>query len=193
MKVIGGCLKGRNLSFKKTGVLRPTKNVAREALFDIAGNRLDDKRVLDLFAGTGALGIESISRGASLAVFVEMSPELMALIKKNIRDLGINDKAEFINASVESAVRRFARECRTFDLVIADPPYDYDEVRLRKIFRGLSTIVNQDGTAVLELSSRTVFSEEFEGWDLTKERKYGSTKLQFYKKKGKAGGLPGQF
>lgn len=123
MRITGGRLKGRRLSSPKSGRTRPTPAKVREALFSIIGKRIERARVLDLFAGSGAMGIEALSRGAASSLFVDADPASARLIEKNIDSLGLGEVARVMKADVFSALRVLSRERLRFDVIILDPPY----------------------------------------------------------------------
>lgn len=121
MRVIAGTLKGRVLKAPRGNQTRPTADRVREALFSILGD-IEGCHVLDLYAGTGALGIEALSRGADRAVFVESSRESMKCLEQNVVALNLTNQTRIVHASVERALREVARES-PFDLVFCDPPW----------------------------------------------------------------------
>ncbi len=123
MRVIAGSAKGFGLSAPKHLGLRPTPERVREAIFSSLAERIPGARVLDLFAGTGAFGIEALSRGAESAVFVEKDGRAMALVADNLRKTRLADRARMFRDDVRHAIEVLAREGATFDLVFADPPY----------------------------------------------------------------------
>jgi 16S rRNA (guanine966-N2)-methyltransferase len=191
MKVIGGFLKGRNLRVLKTGILRPTKSIVREAVFDILGDRIQGARVLELFAGTGALGIESVSRSAAQVVMVERDLALFKVLGENVRRLDIASRVFLKNDPAETALRAFAREKKKFDIVFADPPYTYDARSLVKLLRLIFEVVPATGMVLLEVSLHTLLPKTGTNWLLVKERTYGSAKLLIYQAKGADSNIPG--
>ncbi len=134
MRVIAGVAKGRRLVIARGGGTRSATDRVRETLFAILTPRLQDARVLDLFAGAGTLGIEALSRGAATATFVERSPEAVAALRRNLRATKLEDRAEVIASGVHSYLGRVGE---TFDLVFCDPPFA--EVEL------LGTVLAHDG------------------------------------------------
>jgi len=120
MRVIAGVAKGRRLVIARGGGTRSATDRVRETLFAILTPRLQDARVLDLFAGAGTLGIEALSRGAAAATFVERSPEAVAALRRNLRATKLEDRAEVIASGVQSYLGRVGE---TFDLVFCDPPF----------------------------------------------------------------------
>jgi 16S rRNA (guanine966-N2)-methyltransferase len=120
LKICGGSLRGRLLAAPKGDQTRPTSSQVRAALFNILGQSCTDWMVLDLFAGSGAMGVEALSRGAKSACFVESHRLALQALRKNIDDLGLKDHSQVFPLPVQQALGR----CRgPFDLVIADPPY----------------------------------------------------------------------
>jgi 16S rRNA (guanine966-N2)-methyltransferase len=124
MRIIAGEFKGRTLKAPKWDGLRPTSDKLRETLFNIVRPRVVDARVLDVFAGTGAIGLESLSRGAARAVFVEQDRRAATLIAENAELCGARDRCVIIRDAAERALQKpIAGD--PFDLIILDPPYDF--------------------------------------------------------------------
>ncbi|MCK9266635.1 16S rRNA (guanine(966)-N(2))-methyltransferase RsmD [bacterium] len=180
MKIIGGKLKGRNLLFLKNKNLRPSKDIVRESVFDVLRGSFENENVLDLFAGTGAMGIEAFSQGAKEVVFIENSYEACRIIKKNLDNLGISTFCTVVKGSVEKSVDKF--EDVKFGLVLADPPYNYSEKRVVNILSSIVAkgIIKKDGTIVVEHGKHIKFSS-FEGLNLYKEKKYGRSFISYFR------------
>src|SRR3990170_4138560 len=121
MRIIAGSLKGRRLAAVK-GKIRPTSDKVREAIFSILGPAVVEARVLDLFAGTGALGLEALSRGAETAVFVEEHPASLAVLRRNVESLGLSDRVEVLPLPVNAGLKKLAARRAAFDLTFLDPP-----------------------------------------------------------------------
>lgn len=183
MRVIAGRVKGTRLEAKAPGV-RPTSARVRSALFSALGpERLEGARVLDLYAGAGAMGIEALSRGAAFARFVERDRRQCAAIRKALRAAGLQDQAAVSCATVMKYLQVTEE---TFDLAIADPPYAAAEAdgALRAIAaRGL---VRAGGRVVLEHAARSAAPEP-QGLELLASRRYGDTALAFYEPREAAG------
>lgn len=131
MRIISGTAKGRTLKAPTWDGLRPTSDRLRETLFNILASRIDDARVLDLFAGTGAIGLEALSRGAAHAVFVDADRRAVALIAENARRAKLADRCVIIREAVERALSPGARTEGVggpFDIVVLDPPYALPDV-----------------------------------------------------------------
>ncbi len=127
MRIITGTLKGRRLKSPTTDETRPTSDRTKEGMFNVIDARryFDDLEVLDLFGGSGNLGFEAISRGAANVTFVDSSRASIKIIEENAEHLGVTDQVKVVCSQVDSFLSRFARP---FDLVFADPPYDYPEM-----------------------------------------------------------------
>jgi 16S rRNA (guanine966-N2)-methyltransferase len=152
----------------------------REAIFSILGPAVVGVRVLDLFAGTGALGLEALSRGASQVVFVDQSGHAAQLIRSNIELCGVQDRVRVVHAPVDQALRRLAARREMFDLVFMDPPYG--EGSVSKTLAGLRDVVPNGAWVVAEhgvkdLSSLPVVEPE---WSRLQERKYGDTGVSVF-------------
>ena len=123
MRVISGKLKGKRLFSLKGMDLRPTSDRVKEAIFDILQDCFQGQKVLDLFAGTGALGIEALSRGAKRAVFVEGSARSRTVLYKNLETCRLQEQAEVLSREVRAGIKIYAERGETFDLIFLDPPY----------------------------------------------------------------------
>ena len=125
---MSGAAKGRRLASPAGEATRPTPNRVREAVFNslYSLDAIEGARVLDLYAGTGALGIEALSRGAAEAVFVERDPAVAAVLRSNLETTGLADRAAVMVTDADTALAGLARGGRRFDLALADPPYAFD-------------------------------------------------------------------
>jgi 16S rRNA (guanine966-N2)-methyltransferase len=183
VRITGGIFRSRSLSAPKGERTRPTSDRVREALFDIltAHRSLDGARVLDLYAGTGALALEALSRGAAHATLVESARSALAAIDHNIDVLGLRACTRVVPVSVPRAVRAIAPGA-PFDLVLADPPYAF--VASGEAVRALSTLlqaglVTEGSDIVLEHSSADA-APAILAMAPTETRRYGDTALSFY-------------
>jgi 16S rRNA (guanine966-N2)-methyltransferase len=176
MRVIAGTLRSRKLLAPK-GEARPTSDRVREALFSALGD-VSGARVLDLFAGSGALGIEALSRGAESAVFVDSSRASLEALRKNLQALDLESFAHVMPVSVAKAIRSLGVSSDAFDLVFLDPPYDA-KLHIPTLVALRETGVATPQTAVVaERAKRHALDpRELEGWDLLRERTYGDTVL----------------
>ena len=157
MRVISGSLKGRRLAPPSWTGLRPTSDKLRETIFNILAPRIAGARVLDGYAGTGAIGIEALSRGAAAVTFVESDRRAQALIEKNLAHCGIADGYVIIRASMTRALETLRESNRApFDVVLLDPPYDPGRggVDLDAMLAAVSEVVAESGLVVLEHARR---------------------------------------
>jgi 16S rRNA (guanine966-N2)-methyltransferase len=179
VRVVAGTLRGRKLRAVAGEVTRPTADRVKEALFSILGP-LDGARVLDLYAGTGALGIEALSRGAGHSVFVESSREALSVLKANVEALTLSDRVAVVASEVARAKRAIERE-RPYDLVFVDPPYE-ELAKALVTVADLTTsfeLLTSEGVLVVEHASRdAVLLPNLEAVDT---RRYGSTTLTFFR------------
>jgi len=178
MRIIGGTARGRSLTAPAGMKTRPTQDYVRESLFNIIRWDVQDARVLDLFAGTGALSLEALSRGASEAVLIDMDRAACEAIRKNMESTRLGEKCRLLSRDYRQAMEQLAKEGRKFDVVFIDPPYKmentgemcaalYDKGLLAECF--LLLVEHRRGMAPL-------LDERFEAFDL---RKYGDTEITF--------------
>ncbi|KQZ16646.1 16S rRNA (guanine(966)-N(2))-methyltransferase RsmD [Mesorhizobium sp. Root552] len=180
MRVVGGDFRGRPLATPRTHAIRPTTDRTREAVFNVLAHRFPDKlegaRVLDLFAGTGALGLEALSRGAGYAVFIEESAEGRGLIRSNVEAFGLTGKTKIFRR--DAAVLGEAGTLAPFGLVFADPPYGkgLGERALQSARKG--GWLAPGALCVVEESASVPF-EPGAGFLIVDERSYGETVIRF--------------
>ena len=180
MRIIGGKYRSRVLSEFPGENVRPTSDRAREALFNILSLKIYGARVLDLFAGSGALGIESLSRGAKEVVFNDFSKDSIAIVKKNLTTLKITVGGEEAKVLQGDYLACLEQARGQFDLIFIDPPYrmEYGEKALKKIAeRGL---LSENGIAMYERD--IPFEGEVDGLEKYDERKYGKAYLTFFRR-----------
>jgi 16S rRNA (guanine966-N2)-methyltransferase len=156
VRIIAGACKGRRLKTPSWTDLRPTSDKLRETLFNIVAARVPDARVLDVFAGTGAVGLESLSRGAVLAVFVEHDRRAAALIEENATLCGARDRCAIIRDTAQRALQK-PIDGDPFDLIILDPPYDFEP--LASVVSAAATHLAPTGLIVLEHARRRTVPE----------------------------------
>ena len=185
MRVVGGRLGGRRLRAVPGRETRPTSDRVREALFGILGQRVEGARVLDLFAGSGALGVEALSRGAAHALFVDDDPRARRVIAQNLEACGFADRAEVVAQRAERYLaggtspagdggERGGPDRPGFDLAFCDPPYAFD--RWDELLRSLpADLVVMESDRPVELPG---------GWELVREARYGSTWVGFAERTG---------
>ncbi|HJU45057.1 MAG TPA: 16S rRNA (guanine(966)-N(2))-methyltransferase RsmD [Vicinamibacterales bacterium] len=179
MRIIAGLHKGRTLKTPKWEGLRPTSDKLRETLFNILAPRVEGARVLDLFAGTGAVALEALSRGAASATCVDSDRRAARLIEENAALCGEQNRCAIIRDNVERALQRPVPG-GPFDIIVLDPPYDYDA--LEDAVRDAGTQRATDGVVVLEHASRVAppAPDRLAGMALTRTVKSGDSALTFY-------------
>lgn len=187
MRVIGGTARGCRLLTPRGRAVRPTSDKVREAIFDVIGEEVKGAAVLDLFAGTGALGIEALSRGATSAVFVEEAAPLCRLIRSNLGATALASAARVIRGDVFRIVPRLARGGAVFDLVLADPPYAPRRRREppppEKALQVLAAvrIITPNGLAVMEHASEWPPPRQAGPLRRVSSKRYGKTGVVFYR------------
>jgi 16S rRNA (guanine966-N2)-methyltransferase len=170
VRVIAGELRGRRISAPKGTETRPTSDFVREAAFNLIGP-VDGASVLDLYAGSGALGIEALSRGAARALFVDSSREACRAIGTNLEKLGL--KATVL---CQDALRALATERGPYDLILADPPYDF--AAYDRLAPHFTRLLAEDGLAVLQTPAAA--EPTLQGLTVRTSRRYGSARLTLF-------------
>ena len=171
MRVVAGEFRGRRLAAPRGVRTRPTADRVREALFSILGD-VNGARVLDLYAGSGALGIEALSRGAESAEFVERDPRAAAVLERNLTSLGLDQAVHR-----QDALRFLARSEGTFDLVFVDPPYDSASLLAEPLSERLPAVTVEGARIVTESDKRMPLELPF---PLLTERTYGDTRIAIH-------------
>ncbi len=179
IQIIAGKLKGRKLKTPSATTTRPTSAKVREAIFNILGPRVQESRFLDLFAGSGAIGIEAYSRGAKEVVFVEKNPAVSRLLKENLAFLS-PESSELKSFDSVKAIAKLGEEGKSFDIIFIDPPYGqgWIETCCRAIAK--AGILQPGGLILAEESSRVQFQENLESFSLIKKYLYGDTCIYLF-------------
>jgi 16S rRNA (guanine966-N2)-methyltransferase len=175
VRIIAGAHKGRRLVAPPGRGTRPTSDRVREALFSILGARVEDARVLDLFAGSGALGIEALSRGAAAATFVESDAAAVRAIRANLEAI---DGGEVVRRDVRAFLRTARDDGRQYDLVFLDPPYRQAETLGRTLGEAVAAVLAPGGIAVSESDRRAPLV--LDPLIPDDERRYGDTLIRLY-------------
>lgn len=183
MRVIAGKAKGTVLTSVKGLSTRPTGARVREALFNILGQAVADSRFLDLFAGSGAIGLEALSRGAEAVVWVEADRACCEQIKKNLARTRLQGGV-VLNSDVFSALARLARRGEQFDLIFMDPPYAKGFVEKTLASLADSGLLKAEGIVVAEISKKEEAPPAVSKLCLEQIRTYGETALLFYRWEG---------
>jgi 16S rRNA (guanine966-N2)-methyltransferase len=174
VRIISGRLKGRRLSAPRGSAVRPTSDSLRETLFNVLGPTLDGARVLDGFAGTGALGLEALSRGAAHVTFVERDAHALAALRANVAHCGVEDAC----AIIRDDFLRVRRLHGPFDLVLLDPPYDL--LDLPAVVDRVAAWTAPAGRVVLEHSRRRATPEQVGPLTRSRLLTAGDSALSFY-------------
>ena len=180
MRIVGGEFRGRALATPRSNAIRPTTDRTREAVFNVLAHRypdrLDGARVLDLFAGTGALGLEALSRGAAFCVFIEESAEGRGLLRQNVENLALQGRTKIFRR--DATALGASGTLGTFDLLFADPPYGkgLGERALRSARDG--GWIGPGSLCVVEEASDAAFAPA-DGFEIVDERAYGDTVIRF--------------
>ncbi|MEG6584098.1 16S rRNA (guanine(966)-N(2))-methyltransferase RsmD [Dendrosporobacter sp. 1207_IL3150] len=180
MRIITGKAKGAKLKAPRGLDTRPTTDRVKESIFNILGDVVNGAKVLDLFAGTGNLGLEALSRGATQAVFIDQSAVSIGVIKDNAAHTKLVDYAEIHKGDVLRVLDRLSNTDRMFDLVFCDPPYNKGYVRsvLEKLDQ--NGIFAEQGILVLEHSRHESVEGEWKSLELRRSEKYGETIVSFF-------------
>lgn len=180
MRVIAGTHRGRRLQGPQGAALRPTSDRVREALFSILGNRIPESRVLDLYAGTGAIGIEALSRGAAQVTFVESRAESLTLLRQNVSTCQLGSHVVIQARTVQQFLSRQELWTGPYDIIFADPPYDAT-YELEGIFSKISTtLTTPDAWLIVEHASKMVLPQQFGPSSFTRRYAYGDTALSIF-------------
>lgn len=179
VRVISGSARGLKLNTPGDDRVRPTTDRVKESMFNIVQDWVYDSQVLDLFAGSGALGIEALSRGASQAVFCDNSLDSIKIIKSNIEKAKVVDRSQIVSGDFKRCLRDMEAKNQSFDMIFVDPPYYeglfeevLDTIRSCKILK-------KDGIVIVEHDAKRPIGQ-VEGLEVYKEKKYGITMLTFY-------------
>jgi 16S rRNA (guanine966-N2)-methyltransferase len=187
MRIIGGKAKGRKLHFPSDSKERPTSDFLREALFNLLGP-LQNKTFLDLFAGSGSVGLEAASRGAQGIFFVEKNKNLVEVIKKNIQTCCLDINCRVIAGDIEFALRDLFRKKYEMDIIFADPPYHKGIVETTLKLVSKHNILREKGIIVIQHSIKETLGELADNIYQTGQRKYGDNALTFLKWGGQNAG-----
>lgn len=184
MRVIAGSARSLKLKTLEGMDTRPTTDRIKETLFNIIGPTVYDSIFLDLFSGSGGIGIEALSRGAREAVFVENNPRAMRCIKENLKFTRLESKAATMTADVMNALYRLEGE-KVFDIIFMDPPYDRGFEKIVLEYLAESDLVYDDTTIIVEASRETDFSYTEElGFSVIREKVYKTNKHVFIERAG---------
>lgn len=182
MRVISGIRKGHRIKGAKIEGIRPTEDKIKESIFNILGNIRDDSMVLDLFAGTGSIGIEFLSRRAKRCYFVDVSPKSISIIEENLIFTRLMNKAIIIKKSGEKAIEYLNREGKKFEYIYLDPPYHKHDLVYGILNQmGNSSILNKEGIIIIEHETKLNLENNISIFKKIDYRKYGDKSISFYK------------
>jgi 16S rRNA (guanine966-N2)-methyltransferase len=180
LRIIAGSAGGLKLKAPRGLATRPSSDRVREALFDILNTKVVAANFLDLFAGSGAVGIEALSRGASSVVFVEKLRSAQEIISENLHWTGLASRAKLLPLPVERAIRLLAKDNLKFDLVFMDPPYNLGLVPKTMELLADSDLVAPAGRVIAETTNRQQLPTVMGPFSLARRAEYGQTALNFY-------------
>jgi 16S rRNA (guanine(966)-N(2))-methyltransferase RsmD len=182
MRITGGVAKGLQLKFPTKSQIRPTTDRVREAIFSILASRASRwSRALDLYAGTGALGIEALSRDAGWVDFVDQEPRCCAIIKQNLEKARFAQKAHVYCCNVSKALAFLEGN---YDIIFMDPPYSDTTTGNLLMQLDKSKYINDESLIVIPHASRSPLAESYGEWRLIKERRHGDTTISIYCREG---------
>lgn len=183
MRIIGGRLGGRPLVEPTPQIkrfLRPMREAVRAALFDILNDAVTDARFLDLFAGTGSIGLEALSRGARECVFVDISEQACHIIRENLRNLGVERSARIYQLDVFNALELLCRQKEQFDLVFIGPPYGKELAHKTLLYLADHPILSRGALVITEIFKKEQVQPEYGCLKAFDVRTYGDNRLWFY-------------
>jgi 16S rRNA (guanine966-N2)-methyltransferase len=181
VRVIAGAAKGRRLATIRTLALRPTPDRVREALFNILGVHIDGAAILDLFAGSGAVGLEALSRGARQATFVEVHEPACRLIEKNLRLCSLYEQATVWRDDALNVLTTLKRRGQTFDLIFLDPPYRASLVEDALQLLGDGRLLSANGQVIAEHFFKRELPERYGKLRRVRVARFGDVALSFYR------------
>jgi 16S rRNA (guanine966-N2)-methyltransferase len=189
VRVIAGSAKGRRLRTLQTLALRPTADRVREALFNILGAQIGGAAILDLFAGSGAVGLEALSRGARLAMFVEVHAPACRVIENNLRLCGLQEQATVWCDNVLKVLPTLKKQEQTFDVIFLDPPYRATLVEDALQQLGDARLLSTDGQVIAEHFYKRELPERYGRLRRVRVARFGDVALSFYRIENQEGGV----
>ncbi len=190
MRILGGTYKGRSLKTPNGSITRPTTSLVRSAVFDITQSLVEGASFLDIFAGSGAMGLEALSRGAKEATFIEKNPKTISCVSDNISSLSIDKTStRILKGDALTLLKRLAKKERQFDIIYIDPPYELAPILIPEILKLLDTssMLSDNGILFLEEGSHhalSLSSLALSSLHLKDSRRYGMSLLHIFKQQG---------
>ena len=182
MRIIAGRSKGMPLQAVRGRNTRPTSDKVKGSIFNIIQDRILDSVVLDLFAGTGNLGFEALSRGARKAVFIDRDINAVKTIRRNCESLGYRDQSDIYRGDALGLLTRIAKHDILFDIIFIDPPYNYGFGDALLFSINDSAILHEHGIIILEHDAKSLLPDRVADLHCFNRRKYGGTGVSFYRK-----------
>ena len=179
MRIISGEFKGRKLNSLKGNATRPTTDRVRESIFNILATHIVNVSVLDLFAGTGAFGLEALSRGAASAVFIDSSASAIKIIQKNITACKAETRGRGIRWDISKNLNCLQVKTQAYDLVFMDPPYNGKTIKPSLLNLHRSGSMEEDALIIVEHSPLEAIPEDILGLTVVDQRRYGNTLVSF--------------
>lgn len=182
MRVVSGKLRGMKLNTIDGDSTRPTRDIVKEALFSILMNDIEESVFLDLFSGSGAIGIEAISRGAKEAIMIDLNPACVKIIKENVKKAKIEENVKVYNADYKMALKKL--QGQKIDIAYIDPPYNR-EMGVDAVERISDyDLLSDEGTIIIETDSNEEIPTEIGKYEKYNYKRYGRNILSFYRRKG---------
>lgn len=179
MRIIGGALKSRRINFPKSRLTRPMTDRTKETLFNILGGLVYSKHVLDLYAGSGSLGLEALSRGAFDVTFIDQADWATRCIKKNLKELDLEDKGEVIEGDIFRVIGKLEKSGKKYSLIFVDPPFNKGLVKKTLNRLEQSDIVAPFAQIVVGHSGHEPLPETLQTFNVTRTKKIGQACLSF--------------
>jgi len=180
LRVIAGEYRGRRLDRIEGTDIRPTSDMVKESLFNILGDAVIDSNFLDLFGGTGGIGIEALSRGAKHVVFIDSNIKSIKVLKENLKHLNIENNIEVFHTDYSTAISKLYKYNKQFDIIFIDPPYSVGIAQSALGELDRNPIIAQAGLVIVEHDSRDEMPESTGKLYMYRNKQYGNTTLSFY-------------
>lgn len=179
MRIISGKYKGKQVDGFNIEGTRPTMDRVKESLVAMIQNKIEDSTCLDLFSGSGSVGLELLSNGAKKCIFSDSNPKVIEILKKNFNKLGILDDAQFFNSDFRKVLEKMKNNQVKFDIIFLDPPYEMNFITPSLKLINDYNLLNDDGIVICEYENENI---DFSNYEIYKERKYGSKNVLILKK-----------
>lgn len=183
MRIIAGKLRGKVLKSPKDQKVRPTLDRVKEAVFSMISPNIRNANVLDLFSGSGALGLEALSRGAKMVTFVDIDKESIRLTTENIKLCRAEDDTRVLSMSAKEAIAQSINKGVKYDIIFMDPPYDGEIAKKVLQESDFNIIMNESSIVVMETDIKEKTDEEIGGLIKVKDKTYGQTRISIYERK----------